>query len=284
MNEHEPEIDPEIDPEQEAHVRALLGEVGAEHEPIPDEVSARLDDTLAMLRAERVQAGDQAVELAADQAGDEAGELAGVVPLRRRWLPRAAGAAAAVIVLGVGGLAAVRLGTDSSSQDSAASGGVSSDTAPSSQGPSEAPVPSAGSGATPGSKARPLRESADALRALPVLTKATFDTDVAGLLRADTSLTTPAERAAAQSGVDAGSGSGSTSETTQQPDAARLARECPGPAVSDGAVANPVRLDGVLSVLLVHPAKDGEQRVEAWTCAGDRRLQSTRLTGDAVTP
>ncbi|MET0840484.1 MAG: hypothetical protein ABWY19_17010, partial [Marmoricola sp.] len=55
MTEHRPapQNDPEIDPDQEAHVRALLGEVGAEHEPIPADVSARLDDTLAMLRAER---------------------------------------------------------------------------------------------------------------------------------------------------------------------------------------------------------------------------------------
>ena len=271
---------PEIDPGQEARVRALLGEVGAEHEPIPDDVSARLEDTLAMLRAERVRPEEPSGETDPDES-----DQPGVVPLRRKWLPRAAGAAAAVIVLGVGGLAAVRLGTDSTSQDSAAQGGVASDTAPSSQGPSESPVPSTGSGATPGSKARSLRESADALLALPAVTRATFDTDVAGLLRTDTSLTTPAERAADQSGVDAGAGSGSTSETTPQPRGeALLARECPGPTVSDGAVANPVRLDGVLSVLLVHPAKDGEQLVEAWTCAGDRRLDSTQLTGNDVTP
>ena len=45
MNEHEPETDPTVDPEHEAHVRSLLGEVGAQHEPIPDDVSARLDET-----------------------------------------------------------------------------------------------------------------------------------------------------------------------------------------------------------------------------------------------
>ena len=283
MNEHEPEADPG----QEQAVRALLGEVGAQHEPIPDEVSARLDDTLAMLRAERVEA------LAQDeQATPGEGDRTNVVPLRRKWLPRAAGAAAAVIVLGVGGLAAVRLGTDGSSKDSAASGGVASDTAPSSQAPSEAPVPSAGAVATPGSKARALRESAGAVRALPAVTTATFAEDVTGLLRTGSALTTPAERAADQSGdgSDSGSGSGSGS-TSGQPEAdqqlraeSRLARVCPGPAVSDGAVANPVRLDGTLSVLLVHPAKDGEQLVEAWTCDGDRRLDSTQLTGDDVTP
>ncbi len=185
MNEHEPEADPG----QEQAVRALLGEVGAQHEPIPDEVSARLDDTLAMLRAERVEA------LAQDeQATPGEGDRTNVVPLRRKWLPRAAGAAAAVIVLGVGGLAAVRLGTDGSSKDSAASGGVAGDTAPSSQAPSEAPVPSAGAVATPGSKARALRESAGAVRALPAVTTATFAGDVdrppAHRLRADHSCRT----------------------------------------------------------------------------------------------
>ena len=143
-------------------------------------------------------------------------------------------------------------------QDSAASGGAASDkTLP--EGPSA--VPSAGSSVSSGSQSRALRDSAGAIQALPAVTTASFDSDVTRLLRAGDA-TTPAERAAE----------------------APLTRACPGPTVHDGAVANPVRLDGVLSVLLVHPAKDGTQRVEAWTCAGDRRLQSTRLTGAAVTP
>jgi hypothetical protein len=39
-----------------------------------------------------------------------------------------------------------------------------------------------------------------------------------------------------------------------------------------------------LAVLLVHPAEEGRQLVEAWTCAGDRRLDSTRLTGSDIAP
>ena len=285
MNEHEPEADsgtdPGIDPEQEAQIRALLGQVGAADEPMPQDVSARLDDTLAMLRAERTRSGEAAGGTAADTTapGDESG-TADVVPLRRRWLPRAAGAAAAVIVLGVGGVAAVRLGADHS-QGSATAGGAASDATQSSQGPSDAPVPSAGSGVSPGSKARALRESADALRTLPALTTASFDTDVAGLLRTDPGVVTPGS--AGQSGA----GSGATQEpraTQRSKTEAQLTRACPGPAVTDGAVANPVRVDGALAVLLVHPAKDGEQLVEAWTCAGDRRLDSTQLTGADVRP
>ena len=42
-------------PEQDARIRALLAELGSgpDGEPIPPEVEARLDDTLAMLVAER---------------------------------------------------------------------------------------------------------------------------------------------------------------------------------------------------------------------------------------
>ena len=262
-----PGAEPGTEPAQEAHVRALLGDVGASDEPIPAEVSARLDDTLARLRAERVLSGeDQAAgptDPAAD-AGPDEDEQADVVPLRRRWLPRAAGAAAAVIVLGVGGVAAVRLGTDRG-QDSAASGGVASDTAPSSEASTDAPAPSTGSGATPGPKSRALRESAGAVRALPALTSASFDTDVAALLRTDPDVVTPGDQG------------------TDRSDAL-LARACPGPAVADGAAATPVRLDGRLAVLLVHPAEEGRQLVEAWTCAGDRRLDSTRLTGSDISP
>ena len=182
MNEHEPETDPG----QEQAVRALLGEVGAR---------ARADPGRGVREARRHPghaAGGAGRGTRAGRAGDPGeGDRTNVVPLRRKWLPRAAGAAAAVIVLGVGGLAAVRLGTDGSSKDSAASGGVASDTAPSSQAPSEAPVPSAGAGATPGSKARALRESAGAVRALPAVTTATFAADVTGLLRTGSALTTP---------------------------------------------------------------------------------------------
>ena len=164
-----------------------------EHEPIPDDVSARLDDTLAMLRTERVQSG----------------EPADVVPLRRRWLPRAAGAAAAVIVLGVGGVAAVRLGTDSSSQDSAASRGVASDDDPVVPGTLRRP------GALRRCRgdtrlevacpARVRRRASGRCRRSP---RPPSHADVAGLLRTDTSVVTPDERSADQSGAESGSTSG----------------------------------------------------------------------------
>ena len=74
--------------------------------PIPPEVAARLDETLAGLVAERAAESDQPEP---DRT---------VVPLRRRWAPRAAAAAAAVIVVGAGGVAAANLGVFGGHNDS----------------------------------------------------------------------------------------------------------------------------------------------------------------------
>ncbi len=38
-----------------------------------------------------------------------------------------------------------------------------------------------------------------------------------------------------------------------------------------------VLYDGTPAALVVHPAKDGERLVEAWTCGGDRRLDSATV-------
>ena len=109
---------PDLDPAQDARIRALLAELGSgpDGEPLPPEVAARLDDTLALLVAERGRAGGARPE---DETTAD-----NVVPLRRRWLPRAAVAAAAVIVLGAGGVFVANLGQMSgtglsSSSDSA---------------------------------------------------------------------------------------------------------------------------------------------------------------------
>jgi hypothetical protein len=73
----------------EAFVRALLGEVGREPEPLPDTVTARLDDTLAQLAAERRESEPTVVPL--DRARQR----------RRRGL-QVLVAAAAVVVGGYG--------------------------------------------------------------------------------------------------------------------------------------------------------------------------------------
>src|SRR6478672_12026110 len=97
--------DEHLDPEQEELVRALLAELGSAPDAasMPPDVAARLDETLAGLVAEREEAP------------------ADVVPLRRRWAPRVAVAAAAVIVIGAGGVAAANLGVFNGTSNDTAS-------------------------------------------------------------------------------------------------------------------------------------------------------------------
>jgi hypothetical protein len=39
-----------------------------------------------------------------------------------------------------------------------------------------------------------------------------------------------------------------------------------------------VRYDGRPAVLLIHPESGGQQVVDAWNCAGNRKLASTTIT------
>jgi hypothetical protein len=232
--------DEHLDPEQEERVRALLAELGSAPDAasMPPDVAARLDETLAGLVAEREEAP------------------ADVVPLRRRWAPRVAVAAAAVIVIGAGGVAAANLGVfngtsndTASSADSSAGGGSSSteslDGAATTAPPSNpAQVPNA----------LPVR--------LPRVTAASFDQDVARLLQQRS----PAQDSAAnQRKSELGAAAG-------QADTA-----CPGPSTSDGSTTTTVLYDGARAVLVIHPAQGGERLVEAWACGGNRVLHSARL-------
>src|SRR5215213_3032580 len=101
----------DLDPGQE-RIRALLADLGSPQAPdaasMPPEVAARLDETLAGLVAER---STEAVP-------------ANVLPLRRRWVQRGAAAAAAVIVLGVGGVAVADLVGGSADDSRTSAGGV----------------------------------------------------------------------------------------------------------------------------------------------------------------
>ena len=243
--------DPEPDPEQDAEIRALLAELGSgpDGEEMPPEVAARLEDTLALLVAER-----EREEMAA--AADSSEEVTGnVVPMRRRWLPRLAGAAAAVIVLGAGGVAAANLGLlggqSTTESDQGASSGAADSKAESAP---DSSAPSAGDDAS--------QELADGTAtALPTLSPTTFAADAERLLQGRSSLTAPEDMGAKQRKADA-----------------RLLDACPGPRTTDGAVTRLVRYDGDLAVLVVHPDREGHRLVEAWSCAGNRRLAQATLT------
>jgi len=248
----DPDLDPDLDPAQDARIRALLAELGSgpDGEPIPPEVEARLDDTLAMLVAERGRTDEEIP----DEGGSD-----NVVPLRRRWIQRATVAAAAVIVLGIGSVAVSNLGLmsggDNSTADSAGESEQSS--------ASEAPDSSSDSDSS----------SDTGAATLPELSAASFASDVETLLKGRASMLTPEGEAAGDQPKQENRDSakpGAPNELTS--------RACPGPEITDGAVPNQVRYDGRLAVLLVHPESGGQQVVEAWNCAGNRKLASTTIT------
>ena len=277
---------PSLHPEQEAQIRALLAEAGTVTGPTPPEVVTRLDDTLARLQAERVaEAPSTPTEPATD---------ASVVPLRR-WFPRLAVAAAAVLVIGGGAVSAAQLGLLGGSGDSASqstAGGAAADQ----DAKSELGAESGGgsdSGSGPTGAASPdasalLAPDTAVVRRWPAVSAATFTADVTTLLRDG------AERGTLDSSTDSSSGTAPEAEpppssagdgqsAREAPQALR-ATQCPGPPVDDGSTTSPVRYDETAAVLVVHPATDGTRLVEAWSCAGDRVLDSTRVPAGASGP
>ena len=255
--------DPEVEAEQDARIRALLAELGSgpDGEPIPPEVEARFDDTLALLVAERSRA--------AGGPGEHESTTENVVPLRRRWLPRAGAAAAAVIVLGVGGLAVANFSGLSQSEQRS-----SSDSAGAS-----APEAESGADSKTGSEpeSEPGSDSRTGATQLPDLSAASFESDVSVLLQGRASML-------ASEGEAAGEGEAGEEPAPSSRDNALAgapgvlpSRACPGPEVTDGAAARQVLYDGRRAVLLVHPERGGRLLVEAWNCDGDRRLTSTKI-------
>ena len=257
-DERDPEIESGLDPEADARIRALLADAGSRGEAIPPEVASRLEDTLRDLVAERD--GDRAGVPAGDgSVGDN------VVPLRRRWGQRATVAAAAVVVLAVGGAAVGAMGGFGglgSSLDSKVSSESAGSAADDSNGLAEAP-PSVGAPLpSPGAVDR---RQADATKSgLPAVRSASFAEDVTVLLSSRTTLTPE------------GSAEGQAEESPQ-PSTDAFAGDCPGPRVQDGSDTNVVTYDGALAALVVHPVADGARLVEAWTCDGGTRLATASV-------
>ena len=105
-----------------------------------------------------------------------------VVPLRRRWLPRAAVAAAAVIVLGAGGVAVANLGQMSGTGQSSSSDSADESTAEGQESGSGLGVSDSDSGT--------------GASLLPDLSAASFESDVTVLLEGRASMLSPDGRAA----------------------------------------------------------------------------------------
>ena len=276
----------------DAHIRALLAELGSgpDGRPMPPEVAARLDDTLARLVAERAGSPESGPESAGDP--DEHVSAAGnVVPFRRRWVPRATAAAAAVVILGAGSVAVANLGILGSGTDSSVSSdsaGGSSEEKVAQEGAEGESVPNA-SPSSPTSGDTALIPDRTTALALPEVSASSFESDVTTLLRPvplDDASESPTSGSDSGSGGDYGrpsTGSLAVPEDANE-DAGQLQRNllgsknCPGPENTDGGVPNLVRYDGRLAVVVVHPEQDGRRLVEAWACGGKNKLASSTIT------
>ncbi len=293
MND-EPPNDPTNEPLQEqgtedAHIRALLAELGSgpDGRPMPREVAARLDDTLARLVAERASSPESSPESSAD-SGEDASAAGNVVPLRRRWVPRATAAAAAVVVLGAGSVAVANFGILGNGNGTS----VSSDSAGRASDEKAAPEDAGGdTGSAPGESPTSPTSGDTALiperttgAALPEISARSFEADVTTLLQPRPSTDTTAGSPTAGSDPGGGGAEKSTGRLATPEDTGRgglsgfSSKGCSAPEITDGGVPNLVRYDGRVSVLVVHPEQDGGRLVEAWACAGDRKLASTTIT------
>lgn len=274
--------EPAFDDPADAWVRDLLASA-RDTGPVPEEVAARLDATLASLRAERVGAGDER-------------ESGTVVPLRRRLAPLVAAAAAVVLVAG-GAVGVTRLARQGSDSSQSSAGSVSAD-----RGAAASP--------TPGAPADQLSGRAPAAAvSVPRLSRATFAQDAATVMRAF-SLDERAGSAGGSSTGNATGSSGTTPGTSPAPTSgdttatdgaappqAEAAQKgaappvtatpgsqalvapvaaCPGPLVT-GAVVVPATLDGSPVALLFRPPTATAQRVEAWSCDGTTLLAAASV-------
>ena len=256
---------------EEDRVRALLAEQGssATEEQIPTEVADRLEDTLALLAAER------AAEVQVEGGGR-------VVPLRRRWLPRTLVAAAAVVVLAAGGASIAGLGglpspmSDNGSSSSADSAGGSGDSG-------GAVEPDTTTSEKRLLESAPSEGAAQLQRDLvtgtvPSLASQSFARDVRRLLAAPSAgLRSAPSSDTSDSSPPYSSNPTPDNPTPGNPTPSTASTACAGPALDKDATSTPIVLDGSLAALVVQPPANGRRVVEAWNCAGTTRLATTTV-------
>ncbi|WP_248579642.1 hypothetical protein [Nocardioides sp. InS609-2] len=233
---------PELSPAETERVRRLLAE--ARHtDPVPADVAARLDRTLATLAEERRELHSSTVVTLASR--------------RRRRVTQLLVAAVAVVAVGIG-VAQVVSGMDtdlgmSTADDSADSGAGEAAEAPDQE--SQPLSPSAESRGDTGGESAPDRNGAkSALSALPRVDDATFDADAA----------------------DARARQGNTDATTAPDDdspGTLFDGTCDRDAWGDGERVL-VRYQGDRAALVFRPAPDGSQVVDLFACDGDDVLRS----------
>ncbi|RNL60739.1 hypothetical protein EFK50_20770 [Nocardioides marmoriginsengisoli] len=303
MTDHEdPSLDADFDDPAYDELRGLLAAARLDA-PIPAEVAARLDDTLAELTADRrPAAGLRAVETADPETGPEADPETNpetnpvAVPLRRRsrLAPRLLVAAAAVVLVGAGGVGVNQVLKNSADSGSPAAGTAAKDaprvTADAPEvAPQQTPEPASGNGA--------LLDGVTSSKADAAgfnFSSARFETQVDAFFGS----TDVAGRAPDQDrGDNAPSNGGSAAEEQPMPaptnptprartsdGLSMLNKElngysatvCPGPADPGGDVL-PIRLDGKPAALVVGPLVDGSRLVRAWSCDGTAVLASASI-------
>jgi hypothetical protein len=256
----EPSFDePSFDDPAYDELRSLLADTRVT-EPAPPDVAARLDATLASLRE---RSRPETV----------------VVPLRRKLAPRLAAAAAAVIVLGVGGVAINQISRTGSSDYSRSTADKA-----------------AGGSADSLSPAAPERASGDSPHALltrPTLRTAHFAADAARLMRRVQADMVPGSEFSAESPAPSTPSPSGTLDSTdtssgRRPEAppvtatpelsalASKAADCTAPTGTPG-VALAATLDGAPVTLLFRAPTATGQLVEAWSCDGTTLLASATI-------
>lgn len=244
-----------------AWVRDLLAS-SRDTGPVPADVAARLDATLASLRADRV--------------GEPGGAAsAPVVPLRRRLAPFLAAAAAVVVVAG-GAVGVARLGSGGSDSSQSSAGAANADRE--------------GASASGGSVApsAPAARSSGGATGIPALSRAAFARDAVVVMRTLSAVvtgSTPAPTSGHAGALDnrhdtksfdATAGAAPVTATPGGPALGAPAAACPGPS-APGAVTLPATLDGTPVALVFRPPTVTSQRVEAWSCDGASLLVSATV-------
>lgn len=259
-------------PEQEDEVRrALAAEPPAA--PMPPEVAARLEDTLAGLVAERTaDTGDDHGAGAAPVATRD--DLA-TARTRRRRVPQLLVAAAGVAVLGIG-VGTVFQNLSGQDGDSATSAGVTADDG-GAEAANEYPVEPSPNLAR---SSQPPNLGSDAAGELPgpflaldpgttVLRSDRLADDVARVLAG------PRARSALEGEALVPD---PTSRGPEAGDAAELVSRCTLPAAGPRDLVVAVRLDGTRGTLVVRGASEGTRVAEVYACDDvDRLLAVTEV-------
>ncbi|WP_148615435.1 hypothetical protein [Nocardioides rubriscoriae] len=246
MSEHDPEAGPA---EQEA-VRRLLAE--ARHvEPLPPDVAARLDGVLAQLAAEGPHAVDPA------PAAPHAAQVVDLAARRRRRARGLLGAAAAVVVLGVGATQVLDSTSRSGSDDSASSTAEAG--ADSSVADAQAPAKQEDAPADAGGQGGPTALSSTLPPTTPRIDRAGFRASVLRL-----------RDAAAVASPGARTRLGAAGLTAD-----RLF-VCPPTTLGPGRLV-PVVYAGAPAVLVYRPATGATQSVELLQCGTAAVLRSVVL-------